>query len=165
VLTVNLCRLQCLHEYSGLGEVLVRILGQEMTVASAVNSSRLYADPATDSVRYEGDMSARLFVHMFNVPVLSVMSCGLRQLAPCGLQAILAGCDKRAKDTVVVMYIWFADLDLLLTHSFVSVEVKLSFVEPGRRWARSPSPSKAPGISYQGTMKTSMRMLKTSRGF
>jgi len=40
----------------------------------------------------------------------------------------------------------------------------LSFVEPGRRWAHSPSPSKAPGISYQGTMKTSVRMLKTSGG-
>jgi len=46
----------------------------------------------------------------------------------------------------------------------VSVEVKLSFLEPGRRWAHSPSPSKAPGISYQGTMKTSVRMLKTSGG-
>jgi len=30
---------------------------------------------------------------------------------------------------------------------FVSVGAKLSFVEPGRRWAHSPSPSKAPGIS------------------
>jgi len=39
---------------------------------------------------------------------------------------------------------------------------KLSFVEPGHRWAHSPSPSKAPGISYQGTMKTSVRMLETS---
>jgi len=48
--------------------------------------------------------------------------------------------------------------------SSVSVEAKLSFVEPGRRWAHSPSPSKAPGISYQGTMKTSVRMLKTSGG-
>jgi len=46
----------------------------------------------------------------------------------------------------------------------VSVEAKLSFVEPGRRWARSPSPSKDPGISYQGTMKTSMRMSKTLGG-
>jgi len=46
----------------------------------------------------------------------------------------------------------------------VLVEAKLSFVEPGRRWAHSPSPSKAAGISYQGTMKTSMRMLKTSEG-
>jgi len=44
----------------------------------------------------------------------------------------------------------------------VSVGAKLSFVEPGCRWAHSPSPSKAPGDSYQGTMKTSM--LKTSRG-
>jgi len=44
----------------------------------------------------------------------------------------------------------------------VSVEAKLSFVEPSRRWAHSSSPSKAPGISYQGTMKTSIRMLKTS---
>jgi len=34
-----------------------------------------------------------------------------------------------------------------------SMEAKLSFVEPGRRWAHSPSPSKAPGIPYQGTMK------------
>jgi len=41
----------------------------------------------------------------------------------------------------------------------VLVEVKLSFVEPGYRWAHNPSPSKAPGISYQGTMKTSVRML------
>jgi len=47
---------------------------------------------------------------------------------------------------------------------FVSVEAKLSCVEPGHRWAHSPSPSKAPGISYQGTMKTSVRMLKTSGG-
>jgi len=48
----------------------------------------------------------------------------------------------------------------------VSVGAKLSFVEPGRRWAHSPSPSKAPGISYpyQGTMKTSVSMLKTSGG-
>jgi len=46
----------------------------------------------------------------------------------------------------------------------VSVGVKLSFVEPGRRWAHSPSPSKAPGISYHGTMKTSARMLKTLGG-
>jgi len=46
----------------------------------------------------------------------------------------------------------------------VSVEAKLSFVEPGRKWAHSHAPSKAPGISYQGTMKTSMRMLKTSGG-
>jgi len=30
---------------------------------------------------------------------------------------------------------------------FVTEGVKLSFVEPGRRWAHSPSPSKAPGIS------------------
>jgi len=36
---------------------------------------------------------------------------------------------------------------------------RLSFVEPGRRWAYSPSPSKASGISYQGTMKTSVRIL------
>jgi len=46
----------------------------------------------------------------------------------------------------------------------VLVGAKLSFVEPARRWAHSPSPSKAPGISYQGTMKTSVRMLKTSGG-
>jgi len=46
----------------------------------------------------------------------------------------------------------------------VSVEAKLSFVEPGRRWAHSPSPSKASGISYQGTMKASLRMLNTSGG-
>jgi len=45
---------------------------------------------------------------------------------------------------------------------FISVEAKLSFVEPSRRWAHSPSPSKAPGISYQGTMKTSVMMLITS---
>jgi len=42
----------------------------------------------------------------------------------------------------------------------VSVDAKLIFVEPGRRWAHSPSSSRAPGISYQGTMKTSVRMLK-----
>jgi len=46
----------------------------------------------------------------------------------------------------------------------VSVETKLSFVEPGHRWAHSPSPSKAPGISQQGIMKTSVKMLKTSGG-
>jgi len=46
----------------------------------------------------------------------------------------------------------------------VLVEAKLSFVEPGRRWAHSPSPSKARGISYHGNMKTSVRMLKTSGG-
>jgi len=45
----------------------------------------------------------------------------------------------------------------------VSVEAK-SFVEPGCRWAHSPSPSKAPGISYQGTMNTFVRMLKTPGG-
>jgi len=44
----------------------------------------------------------------------------------------------------------------------VPVEANLSFVEPGHRWAHSPSPSKAPGVSYQGTMKTSVRMLLTS---
>jgi len=49
-------------------------------------------------------------------------------------------------------------------HIDVSVGAKLSFIEPGRRWAHSPSPSKASGISYQGTMKTSVRMLKTSGG-
>jgi len=43
----------------------------------------------------------------------------------------------------------------------VSVEAKLSFVEPGCRRAHSPSSSGAPGIPYQGTMKTSMRMLRT----
>jgi len=53
---------------------------------------------------------------------------------------------------------------VLLQFSSVSVEAKLSFVEPGRRQAHSPSPSNAPGISYQGTMKTSVRMLKTSGG-
>jgi len=46
----------------------------------------------------------------------------------------------------------------------VPVSAKLSFVEPGRRWAHSLSPSKAAGISYQGTVKTSMKMLKTSGG-
>jgi len=47
----------------------------------------------------------------------------------------------------------------------VSVEAKLSFVEPGRRWAHSPSRSKTPGISYQGRpLKTSVRMLKTAGG-
>jgi len=34
----------------------------------------------------------------------------------------------------------------------VSVGAKLSFVEPGHTWAHSPSPSIAPGISYQGNM-------------
>jgi len=52
----------------------------------------------------------------------------------------------------------------LLSMLPVWVEAKLSFVEPGRRWAHSPSPSKAPGISYEGTMKISMRMLKTGGG-
>jgi len=46
----------------------------------------------------------------------------------------------------------------------VSMEAKLSFVEPGRIWAHSSSPSKAPGISYQGTLKTSLLMLKNSGG-
>jgi len=46
----------------------------------------------------------------------------------------------------------------------VSVEAKLSFVERGRRWAHSLFPSKALGIPYQDTMKTSVRMLKTSGG-
>jgi len=46
----------------------------------------------------------------------------------------------------------------------VLLGAKLSFIEPGCRWAHSPSPSKAPGISYQGTMKTSARMLKISGG-
>jgi len=46
----------------------------------------------------------------------------------------------------------------------VSVETKMSFVEPGHRWAHSPSSSGAPGIPYQGTMKTSVRMLRTSGG-
>jgi len=57
--------------------------------------------------------------------------------------------------------------NIALTATFpvpVSVEAKLSFVEPGRRWAHSPSRSKTPGISYQGTMKTSVRMLKTAGG-
>jgi len=56
---------------------------------------------------------------------------------------------------------------ILATRQFqfpVSVEAKLSFVEPGHRWAHSPSCSKAPGVSYQGTMKTSVRILKTSGG-
>jgi len=43
----------------------------------------------------------------------------------------------------------------------VLVEAKLSFVEPGRRWAHSPSSSGAPGVPYQATMKTSVRMLRT----
>jgi len=43
------------------------------------------------------------------------------------------------------------------TFVVVSVEAKLSFVEPGRRWAHSPSPSRGPGIPYQGTTKTSVR--------
>jgi len=46
----------------------------------------------------------------------------------------------------------------------VSVEAKLSFVEPGRRWAHSPFSGGAPGILYQGTMKTSVRMIGTSGG-
>jgi len=58
----------------------------------------------------------------------------------------------------------FATRRIPFMFRFVSVGAKLSFVEPGRRWAHSPSPSKAPGISYQGTMKTSVRMLKTSGG-
>jgi len=47
----------------------------------------------------------------------------------------------------------------------VSVEAKLSFVEPSRRLAHSPSPSKAPGIPYKGTIKTSVRMLKPEEVF
>jgi len=43
------------------------------------------------------------------------------------------------------------------------VEAKLSFVETGSRWAHSPSPSKAPGISYQGTMKKLCEDVKNSR--
>jgi len=46
--------------------------------------------------------------------------------------------------------------------SFCGGEVVL--LEPGRRWAHNPSSSKASGISYQGTMKTSVKMLKTSEG-
>jgi len=64
----------------------------------------------------------------------------------------------------VLLYVTFPNLESEGVRSFVSVEAKLSFVEPGRRWAHSPSTSKAPGISYQGTMKTSVRMLKTSGG-
>jgi len=37
------------------------------------------------------------------------------------------------------------------------MEAKLSFVEPGRRWTRSLSPSKAPGICYQGLFWISCR--------
>jgi len=39
-------------------------------------------------------------------------------------------------------------IDIASLCSSVSVEAKLSFVERGRRWAHSPSPSKVPGISY-----------------
>jgi len=46
----------------------------------------------------------------------------------------------------------------------VSVEAKLIFIEQGRRWAHSSSSSRAPGIPYQGTMKTSVGMLRTSGG-
>jgi len=46
----------------------------------------------------------------------------------------------------------------------VSVEAMLIFIEPGRRWAHSPSSSKAPGIPYQDATKTSVRMLNTSGG-
>jgi len=46
----------------------------------------------------------------------------------------------------------------------VSVEAKLICVEPGHRLAHSPSSSRTPGIPYQDTMKTSVRMLKTLRG-
>jgi len=38
---------------------------------------------------------------------------------------------------------------IFVTFYSVSVEAKLSFIEPGRRWAHSPSSGKAPGISYQ----------------
>jgi len=62
---------------------------------------------------------------------------------------------------LVLMYVLRSSDDVPVP---VSEEAKLSFVEPGRRWAHSQSPSKAPGISYQGTMKTSVRMLKTSGG-
>jgi len=48
----------------------------------------------------------------------------------------------------------------------VSVESKLSSVEPGCRWAPVVHPPVKPlvRVSYQGTMKTSVRMLKTSGG-
>jgi len=60
--------------------------------------------------------------------------------------------------------IWGTRWLLLLLLLLFRLRRRLIFVEPGRRWAYSPSPSKAPGISYQGTMKTSVRMLKTSGG-
>jgi len=71
------------------------------------------------------------------------------------LQAIHHSHNKCFKD------MWWQTSHLPLLPVPVSVEAKLSFVDPGRRRAPSPSPSKAPGISYQGTMKTSVKMLKT----
>jgi len=53
-------------------------------------------------------------------------------------------------------------ISFVLLRSYFPVSAKLFFIESGRRWTHSPSPSKAHGISYQGTMKTSVRMLKTS---
>jgi len=53
-------------------------------------------------------------------------------------------------------------INVRLFRSFVSVEAKLSFVEPGRRWAHNPSPSKAPGISYlQDSCHTSVATCKS----
>jgi len=43
------------------------------------------------------------------------------------------------------------------------VEAKLAFIEPGCRWAQGPSPNKAPGISYQGTMKNLREDVKNLR--
>jgi len=57
----------------------------------------------------------------------------------------------------------YATMQLLHPVS-VSVEAKLSFVEPGRRRAHSPFLSKAPGISYQGTMSKTSRDLQLLYG-
>jgi len=46
----------------------------------------------------------------------------------------------------------------------VSVEAKLPFIEQAADGPIVHPPSKAPTISYQGTMKTSKRMLKTPGG-
>jgi len=76
--------------------------------------------------------------------------------------ALMYTCVSSAYDCAVKLPLAITSNSLALFP--VLVEVKLSFVEPGCRCAHSPSSSKTPGISYQSTMKTSVRMLKTSGG-
>jgi len=40
---------------AGLAEVLVKVIGQQIDVGKAVNSSRLYPDVKTDTIRYNGN--------------------------------------------------------------------------------------------------------------